>query len=70
MTDDQLQQIEELEGRIAALKRELAEVGQSEPDREPEPAQPPDPERVLAERMLEHLNKSRTPWLGGDDAAA
>jgi hypothetical protein len=25
---------------------------------------------VLAERMLEHLNKSRTPWLGGDDAAA
>jgi hypothetical protein len=70
MTDDQLQQIEELEGRVAALKGELAEVEQAEPEREAEPEQPRDPERRLAERMLEHLNKSRTPWLGGDDAAA
>jgi hypothetical protein len=70
MTDDQRQEVEELEGRIAALKRELADVERPGPEREPELARPRDPERVLAERMLEHLNKSRTPWLGGDDAAA
>ena len=63
MTDDRLQQIEELEGQLAALKRELTGV-------EPEPEPPRDPERAFAERMLERINASRTPWLdvGGGDA--
>jgi hypothetical protein len=67
VADDLLKEIKELEGRVAALKAELAEV---EPEPEPEPEPPQDPERRLAEQMLRHLNRSRTPWLGGDDDAA
>jgi hypothetical protein len=79
---DRLRAIEELEGRIAALRRELAEVEglpdapeEREPEREPEPARrpaTPEEERIaFAEALRDRLNASTSTWyeVGADDAA-
>jgi hypothetical protein len=63
MTDEMITQLKE---RLEAAERELAELRAAEP----EPELPRDPRREFAERLLQQLNASRTPWIdaGGSDA--